>query len=234
MWSSICTELGRPLGLGLVAALVASAQPARASELHVAARAARAALPVHSLRSLRFGATVRQSRDFSCGAAAVATLLTYHMGESTSEDEIFDALWEAGDREVIAQRGFSLLDLKTFLASRGHATNGYRITLDQLREAGVPALALLSSGAYQHFVVVKGIDDTHVVVGDPAQGTRIVPRAAFEALRDEILLVALPRPGRPRPEFNAARDWRSTPEAPLPSGAAALTPRLMRPIYNEF
>jgi predicted double-glycine peptidase len=237
MWSSIWTErTPRALALGLAAALAASAAPVRAGELHFGSSTARAAVPMQTLRSLRFGATVRQARDFSCGAAAVATLLTYHLGARTSEDEVFDAMWRTGDHALILQQGFSLLDLKGFLTERGYTANGYRLSLDQLREAGVPALALLSSGGFRHFVVVKGLDETRVVVGDPALGTRIVPRAEFEAMRDEILLVALPRAGAGRPEFNSARDWRGRPPAPLASarrGADALS-RLMRPGYNEF
>lgn len=238
MSSFIWTEIsGRLLALGLVASLAASAASAHAGELPFGSSTARAAIPMNTLRGLRFGATVRQGRDFSCGAAAVATLLTYHLGERTTEAEVFDAMWRTGDHALIRKQGFSLLDLKTFLAERGYQANGYRLSMDQLREAGVPAVALLSSGGYRHFVVVKGIDDARVVVGDPALGTRMLTRADFEAIRDEILLVALPRPGQGKPEFNSARDWRGRPPAPLAhaprDGADALS-RLMRPNYNEF
>ena len=46
-------------------------------------------LPVTSLKEARFRTTVRQQYDFSCGSAALATLLSHHYDFQVTEQEIF-------------------------------------------------------------------------------------------------------------------------------------------------
>lgn len=171
-------------------------------------------LPVQSLRSLQQAATVRQQHDFSCGSAAVATLLTHHYDLPTREQEAFDGMLRHGDLERIRSQGFSMLDMKQYLASRGVQAEGYEAPLDSLVEAGIPGIVLIDQGGYHHFVVVKGLSHGRVVFGDPASGTRSASRRAFEAMRvGEIVLVVTDRRGR----FNAEADWRARPAAPMAS-----------------
>jgi len=85
--------------------------------------------------------------------------------------------------------------------------------------------------------VVKGVEKTRVVIGDPVLGTRIVPRDEFEKMRDEILFVVRPGPEQARPAFNLARDWRGGPQAPFDRATRARVDTLgplLRPGYNEF
>lgn len=144
---------------------------------------------VKSLKELRFERTVRQEHDFSCGAAAVATLLTYHYGSPTPESQVFDFMLKSGDRQKIERVGFSLLDMKRFLVARGYAADGYRVELAKLQSARIPAIALITVQGYRHFVVLQGISDSEVLVSDPAAGARALPRAEFEAIRDPVLLI---------------------------------------------
>src|SRR3546814_19943743 len=90
-----------------------------------------------------FRSVIRQRYDFSCGSAALATLLTYHYGAPTSEAMPFRAMWEKGDREAIRKVGFSMLDMKTYLASRGFRAEGFRITVDQLKLVKRPTIVLM-------------------------------------------------------------------------------------------
>lgn len=46
----------------------------------------------HTLKELRDLHVVKQQEDYSCGAAALATLMIYYFGENTSEKEILDLL----------------------------------------------------------------------------------------------------------------------------------------------
>src|ERR671925_1893239 len=46
----------------------------------------------HTLKELRDQYVVKQQLDYSCGAAALATLMVYYYGEETSEDEILNLL----------------------------------------------------------------------------------------------------------------------------------------------
>ena len=46
----------------------------------------------HTIQQLRNQYVVRQQFDYSCGAAALATLMTYYFGDETSELNIMDLL----------------------------------------------------------------------------------------------------------------------------------------------
>ncbi len=105
-------------------------------------------VPVTSLREARFKTTVRQQYDFSCGSAAVATLLTYQYGEPVSEELAFANMFVNGDQAKIRQEGFSLLDMKRFLESRGYQADGYELPLSKLEETQIPAIVLISEGGY--------------------------------------------------------------------------------------
>jgi predicted double-glycine peptidase len=174
-------------------------------------------LPVISLKQSRLASTLIQQYDFSCGSAAIATLLTHHYGQPVSEQTVFEEMYAHGDQRKIQSEGFSLLDMKRFLASRGFEADGFEQPLDKLNEAHVPAIVLINDKGYHHFVVVKGVQADRVLIGDPSQGTRALPRRDFEALwSNRLLFVVHNRMEAAR--FNLAVDWRVAPRAPLASG----------------
>ena len=72
---------------------------------------------VTSIKTLNQEHIVQQAYDYSCGSAALATLLNYHFGEDFEERQVIQGLLRYGDSEKIAQRrAFSLLDMKRFVA----------------------------------------------------------------------------------------------------------------------
>lgn len=167
---------------------------------------------VASLKEARYRSTVRQQYDYSCGSAAVATLLSYHFDHPVTEQLAFDQMYRSGDQERIRREGFSLLDIKRFLASQGFAADGFELPLEKLAEAGLPAIVLVVEKGYHHFVVIKGVRPDRVLLGDPSGGTRAVGRAAFDAMwQNRLLFVVHGRPGQPR--FNEAADWQVAPRA---------------------
>jgi predicted double-glycine peptidase len=171
-------------------------------------------VPVHSLKELKFLATTRQQYDFSCGSAALATLLTHHYGYPINETTAFQAMWEHGDQNKIRREGFSLLDMQRYLDSIGFEADGFRQPLDKLFEAGLPAIVLVTEKGYNHFVVIKGADDGRILIGDPSAGTRAVTREHFADIwPTKLLFVIHESPTRPR--FNLSADWRAAPRAPL-------------------
>ena len=129
-----------------------------------------------------FRTTIKQQYDFSCGSAALATLLTHHYRNPVDEQSAFRLMFESGDQEKIQRDGFSLLDMKRFLGSIGYQADGFEVTIDELRDAKVPAIALIRENGYNHFVVVKGIDGNTMLLGDPSVGTRTITRKAFEEM----------------------------------------------------
>ncbi|WP_342052632.1 MULTISPECIES: C39 family peptidase [unclassified Cupriavidus] len=174
-------------------------------------------VPVTSLREARFRTTVKQQFDFSCGSAAVATLLTYQYGYPVTEQVVFANMYVNGDQAKIRAEGFSLLDMKRFLESRGFLADGYEVPLSKLEETQVPAIVLIVENGYHHFVVVKGVKGNRVLIGDPARGTRALEREHFERIWDSNLLFVIHNRTE-NARFNLAADWRVAPTGPYSMG----------------
>jgi len=168
------------------------------------------AVKVTSLKELKFGRTVQQRYDFSCGSAALATLLTYHYEDRVQESDIFMAMYNAGDKDKIRREGFSLLDMKNYLQRRGYESDGYKISLDKVRQVGVPALVLISLHGYKHFVVLKGVTARTVLLGDPALGARVMTRKEFEASWNGLVFLVRSHKEVAVRHFNQAAEWPSS------------------------
>ena len=200
--------------LPLLLCALAGAARVDAADLPIAG-GARFDIPVKSMRELRFTSTTRQQYDFSCGSAALATLLTYHYGYPISETTAFKAMWEIGDQAKIRREGFSLLDMQRYLAKIGYKADGFQVPLQKLFDSKLPAIVLISEKGYNHFVVVKGADaDGRILLGDPSSGTRAITREHFEAIWPSRLLFVI-HDAPNKPQFNLTADWRAAPRAPL-------------------
>src|SRR5258705_7773482 len=126
-----------------VAILPAINVPAAAGSLYldgVGLGGGAASMNVESFQEQRFRVTVGQEHDFSCGSAALATLLTHNYKTPVSEHDVFQSMFENGDKKVIAQSGFSLLDIKNYLTRRGLRSEGFRAPLSKLVEVRLPAI----------------------------------------------------------------------------------------------
>jgi hypothetical protein len=180
---------------------------------------------VMSWRDIPFRTVVRQQYDFSCGSAAVATLLRFHYGRDVSETQAFRAMYEAGDQAKIREIGFSMLDMKRYLESIGYRADGFRISLDRLAQMRTPAIALITRDGYRHFVVVKGLRDGKVLVGDPSRGLEIHDRAAFESWWNGIALAIRSGPGATdNLQFDRESDWTPWSRAPMGAAGQAFEP----------
>ncbi len=164
-------------------------------------------LKVSSLKSMRFESVIPQKYDFSCGSAALATLLKYHYQTPVTEQEVLDAMYKVGDQEKIKTQGFSLLDMKQYLDSLGYNAEGYKLDLEKIRKAGVPGIVLINTKGYLHFVVLKGISESHVLLGDPAQGTRKVTHADFSEMWNEVFFVIRNQANTARLSFKHKDNW---------------------------
>ena len=188
----------------------ALAAPAGAQPVYLPLGGGDVALSVTSIRQARLAGTLLQQYNFSCGSAAIATLLTHHYGLPTTESQVFESMYRQGDQKKIQREGFSLLDMKRFLKTQGFEADGFEQSLDKLMEARVPAIVLINENGYHHFVVVKGLHGDRVLIGDPAKGTRAVQRPDFEASwQSRLLFVIHNRMESAR--FNLAADWRAVP-----------------------
>jgi predicted double-glycine peptidase len=138
------------------------------------------ARPVQSLLEMRTQGVVLQKWDISCGAAALATLLTYQLHDPVSERQVALAMLHGTDPLKVKYRGgFSLLDMKKYAASRGFEADGYEgMTIADLVKMA-PLIVPIHILDYYHFVIVRGLVGDRVVLADPAYGNRTMPLDEF-------------------------------------------------------
>jgi uncharacterized protein len=136
--------------------------------------------PVRSLLEYRQENVVIQRWDTSCGAAALATVLTYGHRFPISEEDVARGILRRTDPLRVRHRGgFSLLDLKRYAAESGFDSDGYsELTLDEL--ASMPwSIVPVRVRGYNHFVVVQSIVDGQVRIADPGFGNYTLSAARF-------------------------------------------------------
>jgi predicted double-glycine peptidase len=148
---------------------------------------AQAQRPVVSLLEKREERVVIQRWDVSCGAAALATILNYQLGDPISEREIAETLIARDEYLedpdlVLARQGFSLLDLKRFVDERGYQGIGYgNLEFQDLIDLAPIMVAVEFTGGYPHFVIFRGARGNRVLLADPAFGNRTMLAAKFES-----------------------------------------------------
>ncbi|MGY0557554.1 MULTISPECIES: C39 family peptidase [unclassified Lysobacter] len=158
------------------------AAPAQASEVAFSGVLPNGAVytgNVESMREGRFRNVVRQQTDYSCGASALATILRYAYNLDADEKTVIQGMLGVSDAELVAQRGFSLLDIKHYVESLGMRGRGYRVTEARLRTLRVPGLVLMDVRGFRHFVVLKQVVDGYAEIADPILGNRSVPIEEF-------------------------------------------------------
>lgn len=174
---------------------------------------------VTSFQAQRFDSVMRQQYDFSCGSAALASLLSYHYDHEVSEQEVFLSMLSLADEEKVRQEGFSMLDMKRFLESEGYQADGFRLPLPGLREkVRLPMIVLLNLDGFRHFVVIKGISDTEVLVGDPARGLKVYSYRQFERYWDGTAFIIRSHLEQGRSAFLGDGNWTQVARAPLEKG----------------
>jgi predicted double-glycine peptidase len=150
----------------------------------------------------------------------VATLVTYHYAHPVTENEVFAEMFARADQVKVRREGFSLLDMKQYLDAHGFHASGFRVPLQRLASAHVPAIALITEKGFNHFVVIKGVETDRVLLGDPAKGARAVALPEFQRMWSTGIVLVIDG-GSTIPRFNDTRDWDVVPPAPL----AAAVPR---------
>ncbi|MCK7511119.1 MAG: cysteine peptidase family C39 domain-containing protein [Desulfobacterales bacterium] len=122
---------------------------------------------------------VKQQYDYSCGSAALATLLNYYLGENLTERQIIEGLVEYGDKKQIEKlRAFSLLDMKRFVEKLGYKGAGYKAEIADLRTLGKPCIVPMEIFGYQHFCRLPGNRPGSRLSGRSLPGECQFPRGA--------------------------------------------------------
>lgn len=148
---------------------------------------------------LKYRHVVRQAFDYSCGSAALVTILNYHLGIKVNEQQAMEGMLERGEKEkIIARRGFSLLDMKRYLASLGVESAGFHAEVKDLLTLGQPAIVPIDYAGAKHFVVFRGVRDGLVFIADPSAGNIVFSVKEFSGLWDRnTLFVLYPQKDRP-------------------------------------
>ncbi|WP_287371329.1 cysteine peptidase family C39 domain-containing protein [Oceanithermus sp.] len=156
-------------------------------------------------RPLRYTHVTGQADWYTCGAAAVSTLLTYYYGDPASEQDVLDIAFaetQASGKDPL--EGLTALSLKRALEQRGYNIKAYRVNLEQLadyfRRGGLPVVGHVTKPQL-HFLVIAGVLDppgggpTQVLLADPSWGRRIVPLSELVVFKgfSGVILLAVPK-----------------------------------------
>lgn len=150
---------------------------------------------VTTYRTLRYQSVVGQTTDFTCGPAALATLLTHYYGRPVSEQTLTErsvADMQARGKEVV--EGITLLSLRNALTTESVSSAGYKLTLEQLREVMNAGLPVMVNVVYPkgHYYLVLAMDDHNVLLADPSWGVRSQPISNFLNAWNGVVLVPQP------------------------------------------
>jgi uncharacterized protein len=155
---------------------------AHAGPVEIRAGEARLSSSVASVRDLRDAGVVKQRYDYSCGAAALATLLTYGLADPVDEEALLTDLLQiisGEDQAVMKRQGLSLLDLQHLAEHRGHKAQGFRVATAQLASLRRPVIVFVEARGYRHFTVLKGVRGDRAFLADPSLGNVRMPLYRF-------------------------------------------------------
>ncbi|MCP4702357.1 MAG: C39 family peptidase [Gammaproteobacteria bacterium] len=136
---------------------------------------------------------VMQQFDYSCGAAALATLLQYYFQDDVSEKDILEDIvnqLNEADFENRKKEGLSLLDLKQFANRRGYQAVGVKnLKFSALPKLRGPVLVYLETSEYRHFAILRGVKEDRIFLADPSRGNIRMSVEVFAQQWPKIALV---------------------------------------------
>jgi predicted double-glycine peptidase len=148
--------------------------------------------PVRSLLEFRQDRVIVQKWETSCAAAALATVLTFSHDDAVSEKKVAQGMLRTTDPlKVKVRGGFSLLDMKHFVQTRGFTGIAYKgLRFEDLLNLDAPIVPIDFQGN-PHFVVVRGLNgDGEVHLADPAFGNHAISVDKFRSVwKDGIAFV---------------------------------------------
>ena len=179
--SSLVEVVRRRVALPVLMGALLLAPAARAETIDIGS-GARVHASVDSIRKLRDRNLIRQRYDYSCGAAALATILSYAYGDAVSERDVLEelfALLSAEEKDRSMETGFSLFDLQQVAQALGYRAQGFRIAAENLSQLAGPVIVYIEPRGYRHFAVLRGVRGDRVFLADPSQGNIRMPAYAF-------------------------------------------------------
>jgi predicted double-glycine peptidase len=180
------------LGFTVAALAGGCARLPESPPVSLSAEKARQAEKFKTWKDVRQQHVVMQRYDYSCGAAAMATLMRYYFGEDITERDVLLDILEHISAEATKKRkkeGFSLLDLKEYAERHGYQAAGVDLELEALRQLVGPVLVYLETDGYKHFAILRGSREDRVFLADPSRGNVSMPVSRFVKQWSGITLV---------------------------------------------
>ncbi len=165
----------------MAAMLFAAGPPSHAATVEIGSDL-RIQVPLKSWKALRDENLVVQRYDYSCGSAALATLMRYGYGHEVGERDILNAVFEtlSGDEAALRKdEGLSLLDLQRVAQARGFRAQGFKLRPENLPKLKGPVIVFISPRGYDHFAVLRGVRGDRVYLADPSRGNLRQPAYRF-------------------------------------------------------
>lgn len=159
----------------------------------------RTSLRVRNYVQIKNQNIVMQRRDYSCGAATLATIAHYYWGDNVTEDDVLRALDQILTPEQVEDRiknGLSMTDLRRAAVKMGYQAVAGKLSFYKLQDAKVPVIVGISPGGHDHFVVYRGTDGEWVYVADPIRGNIRMPIREFTDQWQKNAVLAIHKPGR--------------------------------------
>lgn len=144
----------------------------------------------------QFRGIVRQAYDYSCGSAALTTVLNGHAGLNLTEQQTMEGLLRFGEyNRIVERRSFSLLDMKRFVTALGYESGGYKGQFEDLIKQEQPVIIPIHYAGFKHFVVYKAYKDGRVYVADPALGNISFEQERFKEIweNNTLFLIDVPK-----------------------------------------
>ncbi|WP_166265747.1 C39 family peptidase [Marinobacter caseinilyticus] len=154
---------------------------------------------VEPLVEQKFRNIVRQAYDYSCGSAALTTVLKFYLGRNLDERQVMEGLLHYGESErIVERRAFSMLDMKRLVTALGYPAGGFRASIEDLKELDHPAIVPIQHAGFKHFVVLRAIRDDRVFLADPSVGNISFTVNQFaDKWDDNVLFIVFPGSEKP-------------------------------------
>ncbi len=137
--------------------------------------------PTHELQIDMVGKKFLQAGNNTCGAAALAYVLSF-LGRETKENEIVKMV-------KLSKRGTSMLELKKAAMQLQFSAVGVNANYAALSEESLPVIAYINN---DHYVVVIAVNSHYVDAFDPALGYIRLHKNLFEKSWNGYLLLVHP------------------------------------------
>lgn len=153
---------------------------------------------VRSYRQLKRQNIVMQRRDYSCGAAALATVAHYYWGDNVDEEfflAILDHILTVEEAKERVENGLAMTDLRRAAVEAGYSAVVGKVSFEKLSESKVPLVVGITVEEYDHFVVYRGTDGIYVYLADPIRGNLRIRSHDFIKQWQKNAILAIAKPG---------------------------------------